>query len=180
MEPLSIPLGDPRVQRMLSLDSGKSIVQIAGDAPDPTGITAHRGALSTTRLTAGKEEVIVVFGDLLMTVDIYAIAGEPTKVHLYCPRCHKLLTVSQERKAIEYDAAAPNPACARVRAMGVPPQVWQQAAQGRLSIEAFSCPWEVGDAPHVAGALHTGVSLCRQRLVIDNNLARDPSVRQGR
>ena len=130
--------------------------------------------MSTTRLSAGKEEVIVLFGDQVMTVDVYAIPGEPIKVHLYCPRCHKLLTVAQDRKAIDYDRAAPGLGAGRLRGLGVPPEVWHPAALGRLSIEAFECTWEIEDAPHVPGALHLGASLCRQRLVIEGNIARDP------
>src|SRR4029078_11074446 len=104
--PLSIPLADPKIQRLLALDSGKALGPLAGDVPDPTGLTSRHGHMWTTRLSAGKEEVIVLFGDQVMTVDVYAIPGEPIKVHLYCPRCHKLLTVAQDRKAIDYDRAA--------------------------------------------------------------------------
>lgn len=160
---LSINLADPTVQRMLqptTRASGKrGLVQLAGD-PD-------HGLRSTVQLSSGKHEVVVVYQDLLMTVDVYAVPGEPLKLHLYCPRCHKHSTVPGERKAIDFEPSAPNPQWARVRELGI------ESPMGRLSVETFECPWEIGDAQHVQGGLHTGVNLCRLRIAIDNNRAKD-------
>lgn len=196
----SVDLSDPRARELLGpprLDHGsdrREVVQLAGDAPDPSGITDQRGRMATTRLTGGKHEIVVVFGDLLMTVDVYALPGEPLKVHLICPRCHKMLHIRGDQKRIEYDPQALNPARRRVAAvtgMSVArvEARWSQdhvrisrgqeearhimslAGTGRVSIETFECTWEMGDDRHVAGAVHTGSSLCRLRLTIDNNRA---------
>lgn len=179
MEALNIDLTDPRVRAMLDgpgpgLATGNrpAVVQIAGDVPDPTGMSRCRGAQSTTHLTDGKHEVVVVYKGMFMTVDVYAVPGQPLMAHLYCPRCHKHATVKGEHKAIDYEPASPNPMCAQIRASG-DPGLAQIADLGRLSIEAFECPWELGDDQHVSGGMHTGMSLCRMRLAIDNNRAQD-------
>lgn len=190
---LSVDLSDPRVQQMLGvsspLASGKrEVVQLAGDAPDPTGLTDQIGRQSTHRLTGGKQEVVVVYGDLLMTLDVYALPEEPMRVQIICPRCHKHSTIRGDQKKIEYEPKAMNPMSATILAMAGGAQQellgsWSRntalvelasiANFGRLSVEPFECAWEIGDAKHVPGALHTGASLCRLRLVIDNNRARE-------
>lgn len=185
MSHVNICLDDPLVAEMLGrpgpLASNKPrpLVQLAGDVPDPTGYSSHRGFQSTTRLSAGKQEVLVVYGDLLLTVDVYVVPGEPLVVHLYCPRCRKHATVRGDQKAIDFEPTAENPMRAHIAAIGasgasgdVPPEV-ARLALGRLSIEAFECPWEMGEDAHVQGGVHTGAALCRQRLVIDANRARD-------
>jgi hypothetical protein len=165
---LSINLSDPNVQAMLGQSdvhghpaSGKrEVVQIAGDP--------MHGLRSTVNLTAGKHEVAVLYKDLIMTVDVYMVPGEPLKIHLLCPKCHKHSTIPGERKAIDFEPIATNPQWARVAEVmpGMNPL-------GRLSVEEFECPWEMGEDKHVRGGLHTGVTLCRQRLAIDNNRAKD-------
>lgn len=175
---LSIDMSDPGVQRMLHGEHPlaprpqRSVVQLAGDVPDPTGLTARRGFASTTRLTAGKHEVVVVYGDTFLTVDVYQVPGEPLMVHLYCPRCHKHATVRGDAKAIDFDPTARNPQRTAIVASGDPSLV-ALADRGRISIEAFECPWEMGEDRHVAGGVHTGASLCRQRLAIENCRAKD-------
>ncbi len=175
---ISINMDDPRVQEMLGIHpqaaAGKrrELVQLAGDAPDPTGTTTHRGALSTMRLTGGKQEVVVVHKDVFLTVDVYALPGEPMKIHLLCPRCHKHLTIPGYRKAISFEPGERNPQRTTIVASGRPELVGM-ADLGRLSVEQFECTWEIGEDKHVTGGLHTGVSLCRLRLVIDNNIARE-------
>lgn len=176
---LSVDLSDPRVQQMLGgqsqLSTGKrEVVQLAGDAPDPTGLTSHTGLQSTHRLTGGKQEVVVVYGDLLMTLDVYALPGEPMRVQIICPRCHKHSTIRGDAKKIEYEPTALNPQAKRVHVLAE--SVAELAAIsvfGRLSVEPFECAWEIGDDKHVPGALRTGASLCRLKLVIDDNRARE-------
>ena len=175
---LQIDLTDPAVQRMLGggpdVATGKrrELVQLAGDIPDPAGLSRHRGHQATTILSGGKEEVVVVYQGMFLTVDIYRVPGEPLRAHLFCPRCHKHATVPGDRKAIDWDPAATNPMRAEILTSGRPELVYL-ADRGRLSIEPFECPWEIGDDPHVAGALHTGGSLCRLRIAIENNRAKD-------
>ena len=172
---LNIDLTDPRVRGMLgqpsALTARPELVQIAGDAPDPTGLSDNRGMLSTTNLATGKIEVMVIYGDVLMTVDVYQVPGEPLKIHLLCPRCRKCSTVSGDHKGISFEPNEPNPQHAALVAMGAAPPV-AAVHMGRLSIETFECAWEMGDAPHVAGGVHTGAALCRLRLAIDGNRAK--------
>lgn len=179
---LAINMDDPTVRSMLGISpqaaaTGKrrELVQLAGDAPDPTGTTNHRGALSTMRLTGGKQEIIVVHKDVFLTVDVYALPGEPMKIHLLCPRCHKHLTIPGYRKAILFEPGERNPQRSTIVASGRPELV-SMADLGRLSVEQFECTWEIGDVKHVSSGIrgvHTGASLCRLRLVIDNNVARE-------
>jgi len=182
----NIDLADPRVQELLgrgpSLATGnrREVVQLAGDAPDPTGATGARGLQSTHRLTGGRQEVIVLYKDLLLTVDLYALPGEAVKAHLICPRCHNCSTVPGDQKRIEYDPLAVNPIRMQIlEASRAASQSWERDALvgladfGRLSIEAFECSWEMGNDRHVRGAVHTGGSLCRLRLVIEDNRAQD-------
>lgn len=166
---LSVDLSDPRVRQMLGapdhLATGKrDVVRLAGD--ERTGLASIRS------LTTLKQEVVVVFGDMFMTLDVYALPGEPTTVHLYCPRCHKHSRVTSDRKEIVFDPMSMNPQARKIRASGNTELA--PLDMGRLSIEAFECPWEMGDDQHVQGGVHTGVSLCRMRLVIDDNVAREP------
>lgn len=176
---LDINLNDPAVRRLLDADHRvdttpkRDLVQIAGDRPDPSGLTPFLGQQSTTRLNGDKQEVIVIYEPMgmFMTVDLYALSGEPVRAYLYCPRCHKHLTIRADQKAIDYDPSAENPQRDRILASGVAELV-AHAQRGRLSVETFECTWELGDGRHVPGHVHTGASLCRHRMVIDNNLAR--------
>ena len=166
MSELTVNMSDPRVRAMLSSDGASPaapVVQLAGDPQ--TGLT------STHYLTRGKQEVVVIFRDLFMTLDVYSIPGEPVRVHLICPRCHKASSISAARKAIDYDPLAQNPQSRRLLASGQPDLA--RSLLGQISIEPFECTWEIGDDKAAKG-LHTGASLCRQRLVIDNNLAKEP------
>ena len=99
------------------------------------------------------------------------------RVQIICPRCHKHSTIRGDVKKIQYEPKSMNPRAQLVKAMaGYGPQeaALVAAAQfGRLSIEAFECAWEMGDDRHVPGAVHTGASLCRLKLVIDDNRARE-------
>jgi len=180
---MTIDSSDPAVRAALSLDqprlqNRRNFVQLAGDVPDPTGVTSHRGIQSTHVLTTAKQEIVVVFGDQLMTVDLYALPGEPVRVQLICPRCLKHSTITSERKRIEFDPKTLNPARGAImelarRASAGLPEVVGVADYGRLSIETFECTWEIGGDKHVPGRVHTGASLCRLRLIIDDNRARE-------
>lgn len=174
-EPLRIDLTRPHVQQMLGGDPRlatvkRELVQVAGDVPHPDGTTPWRGHQSQVSLTGDKQEVLVMFREMILTVDVYVI-GEHPVAYLVCPRCRKVLTVRGDQKAIDFDPFVPNPVRAEIAAAGDPTLTWA-ARLGRLSIEGFECTWELDDAPHVQGAVHTGASLCRMRLAIDNNRAR--------
>lgn len=168
---VSIDLRDPRVQSMLGVESGslasgkpREVMRIAGDMD--TGLSV------TTSLTAGKQEVVVVYRDQFLTVDVYAIPGEPLVAHIICPRCHKQSRIPGDRKAIDFDPSAVNPMRTEILATQAP-SLMTIGSIGRLSIEPFECTWEMGDDEHVVGALHTGITLCRLRIGITNNRAMD-------
>lgn len=170
MEKLSINLGDPHVQSML----GPTMGVATGQTPQVVQIAGDRGVASSTMLNAGRTEAVVVYREMLMTVDVYAIPGEPLKVHIICPRCHKCSTINGDHKAIEWDPTARNPMHAEIELANrqLADRAHQMPLTGRISIAPFECSWEIGEGQHVAEALHTGVSLCRLRLAIDNNRAR--------
>ena len=175
---MDIDLTDPRVQQLLAGDTRsplapkREVVQLAGDAPDPTGLTDHSGLLSTYRLNAGKQEVGIIYRDMVLTVDVY-VQPAPLKIHIICPRCLKRSMIGADRKKIDFDPIALNPTFGRIalvaRREDLPELAHLQF--GRLSVEAFQCTWEMGNDSHVPGPMHTGASLCRLKLVIDNNRA---------
>lgn len=163
-----IDLGDPRVRGML--DGPRTMVQLAGDAPDPSGSVAG-GMRATTQFTAGRQEVLVLYKDMYLTADVYAIPGQPITVHLICPRCHKPLQITGDRKHIDFDPRGRR-VTAEAMASGKP-EIAALAESGELSIEPFECTWELGDETHQPGIVQSGTSLCRLRIAIDRNRAKD-------
>jgi hypothetical protein len=173
-----INLRDPAVARLMGNESGivspasvasgkREMVQIAGDM--------DHGLMSTTRLDLGKHEVIVAEKDHLLTVDVYAIVGEPLKIHLICPRCKHQLTISGERKAIEYDPMALSPLWGLSIMNDLPREYARHHAHGKLSVEMFQCTWELEDEARDKGDVHiiAGGSLCRYRAAIDRNVLKE-------
>lgn len=169
-------MADPQVQRLLRQDRGcstlegprpgrgRALVQQAGDPA--------RGYASQTNLASGKLETLVIYRGQVLTVDVYAIEGEPLQVHLICPRCCKPLRVGQDRKHIDWEPGALHPhqgVAAELDAQGHGPA----PRTGVISIEPFECTWEIGNDPHNAAGLHTGATLCRLKLGITRNVAQD-------
>ncbi len=174
----TVNLSDPAVRALLGTPSAlaerppRDFVQITGDEP--------RGMSATQHLDSQKHEVVCVYrgraGEVVLTVDVYAIPGEPITLHLFCPQCHKHSRVTGDRKAIDFDARAENPMRGTILEYASHrglPELRDAADHGRLSVGAFECTWEIGGERHVPGAVHTGASLCRMRLVIDDNRVRD-------
>lgn len=140
--------------------SREELVHLAGDAPDPlagmAGIEHARGGGVTTtmRLTkTAKGHPQIRYRDMLIEADVYAFDGEPVKVHLICPRCRNALSISSDKKSLEYD----------------PRQ--NVEIGGRLDVETFECTWELPEAND--RKMEFGLGLCRWRVAIDNNIARD-------
>lgn len=110
---------------------------------------ADHGMGSTARLTKsaiGHPEIRYKGkqGDFVMTADVYRTDGK-LLVHLICPKCRHALHVREAAKKMAYSEA------------------------DGLSIEAFECSWELdGDTGRLFG-----LALCRCRLAIDKNVARD-------
>jgi hypothetical protein len=188
---LNLDMNDPAVRQMLSGDESgqasiarpgerkRQMVQLAGDAPDPTGVTSQRGLQMTQRLDMGKQVCAIVYKDQLIEADIYAIPGSPLEVIFICPRCRKQSRITQEMKAIEFNPGSTRP----VRlpdgnkvAYGAPhrmPDGHLLTNAGEISIEAFECSWELENDKHTPGIRAGGLTLCRLRLVIDQNVARE-------
>lgn len=171
-----INLNDPAVARLMGTESGivspgqpkNELVQIAGDM--------DHGMMSTTRLDLGKHEIIVAVGpspsDGVLTVDVYAIVGEPLKIHIVCPRCKHQLTIDGDKKPIDYDRLAENP-LPRSYKNDLPLELARKAVYGKLSVQTFQCTWELEDQMQDAGKdVHViaGGSLCRFRGAIDKNV----------
>jgi len=157
---VNINLQDPAVQRLLGgpspieQPSGKrELVQIAGDAPDPSGISDRIGATSTLRMSdTALCHPIITYKDFVLTADVYQTPSEPMFIHLICPKCTNTLTISAARKHIELDVKA------------------GPKGQGLVSVEPFQCTWEVDGAKRRVGF---GLGLCRWKVAIDKNVAKD-------
>lgn len=159
---VNINIRDASVQKLLGIEDPRvrppderkrDLVQLAGDVPDFTGTTDHKGVQSTLFLNRSAiAHPIVTYKDFVLTLDVYKHEGEPMVVHLICPRCHHCLTIPEQKKAIELelDAGPQN--------------------QGRISIETFECTWELEGEKR---RMQFGLGLCRWRVAIENNVAKD-------
>ncbi len=181
MSELEIDMRNPSVRRLIDGEEQsslvrpgqkkRSMVQLAGDAPDPTGYTKNRGMQSTHRLDVAKVEVLISYrgrvGDFDMTIDVYALPGQPAELHIICPKCRNKSRITAERKKIEFDANAARP-YTFVDGSSYPTN------GGRLDVEPFECGWEMPDAgQHKTGIRAGGITLCRMRMAIDNSVAKD-------
>ena len=158
---LSIDLQDPAVARLLGQPHERELVQLAGDAADPTGAD-DRGRSCTYHLNRSAiAHPLVTYrhgtDEFLITCDVYVADGEPMVIHLICPRCRHALSIRADQKDIALE-------------LGAGPDL-----QGDLSVAPFMCTWERADAgTHVPGmVIGGGMSLCRWRVAIDHNVAKD-------
>lgn len=122
------------------------------DDPMPPGMK-NVGMSSKTDLTAGAiGHPLIRWRDQVMEADVYAMPGEPMKVHIVCPKCHTFSWVKQEAKAMSYEPGRGDP-----------------RNGGELNIEKFKC---MGD--NVEGRRRDfGLGMCNWRVAIDKNIARD-------
>jgi hypothetical protein len=92
------------------------------------------------------------FGEFVLTTDLYPDPEGGMMLHLYCPVCstpekpHNL-RISSSRKKMEYDK------------------------NRGISVETFACTWELPEAD--TRKMEFGMGLCRWRVIIENNVARD-------
>jgi hypothetical protein len=166
-----INLDDPNVQRLLygkevsGLATGtggkRKLAQMAGDYDQ--GVTAK------TKLDATKHEVLVLYkkADVWLTVDVYPMHGEPTTIHLICPRCHHSLQISETRKKMEVDLFAVSPILRMLtdaRDLDADDIAYLRAkgSTGVISVEPFECTWELGPG-----------QLCRWKAAIDKNVVKE-------
>lgn len=91
------------------------------------------------------------YGRMVMTADVYRAGNGKFAVHIICPSCRHALWIKPEVKAIEFDK------------------------EKGLSVETFECTWEKGRGTDETAAdrIEFGVGLCRAKLAIDKNTARD-------
>jgi hypothetical protein len=170
---LNIDMRDPSVRRLMTGGEESSIarpgqqrremVQLAGDE--------QHGLMSTRRLDTQKIEVLVAYrgrvGDFDLTVDVYAIPGQHTELHIICPKCRHKSRITGERKKIEFEQNDTRPYTfvdgSRFPTNG-----------GRLDVETFECGWEMPDAgEHKVGIRSGGITLCLMKMAIDHNVAKD-------
>lgn len=118
------------------------------------------GQMNLTQTAFGHP--FIRWNDFLLEADVYKLDGQPMYVHIICPRCHNALKIDEDHKAIFYE---------RHRAPKFAPFLAEQGIMdhgGSLSIEPFECTWELGPDRQ-----HFGIGLCRWRVAIDNNIAKD-------
>ncbi len=166
---LNVNLADPSTRRLMGTDESglatrkREMVQLAGDE--------QHGMQSIRRLDTAKVEVLVAYrgrvGDFDMTVDVYALPGEPIELHIICPKCRHKSRITAARKQIEFNQNDTRPYTfvdgSRMPTNG-----------GRLDVSTFECGWEMPEAgEHKPGVETLGMTLCRMRMAIDHNVAKD-------
>jgi hypothetical protein len=136
---------------MRTVASDEDLEHVAGDHPN--------GRLGTFDLSQGAlGRVRVPYKDTGIFIDceVYQHAGEPMQIHWMCPRCHgggkgHMSRITGDRKKIEFDPT-------RLKNMG-----------GCLNVEAFTCPWELGEDRR----MEFGLGMCKLTVAIDNSVAKD-------
>lgn len=133
----------------------EELYPIAGDAPDnlPPELAAGTGAISARPNGRAfiRYQSRWAADPFVIEADVYFLPGVPTKVLLLCPKCKNALSVTADRKRIEFQ----------------PPAVGHEGDGGKISIETFECTWELTQQVELGG------ELCRWRVAVDNNIARD-------
>lgn len=188
MSASSINLEDPNVRRILEGGGARSDVVLPGSTrkvalTQVAGDEDH-GITSTQYLNRNKQEVAVLIrpkNSITMAagvsaVDVYAIPGEPVKVHMICPRCRKQLQVDATRKAIDWSPAAPNPNAVELRSILEPDARYVADNLGVLSISEFQCTWELENEMQDKGKddhIIAKGSLCRFRAAIEKNVLKE-------
>lgn len=127
----------------------EELEHVAGDDPEP-----RIGRLDLTQGALGR--VRVRYRDTVVFCEVYQHGNEPMQIHWMCPRClgggkGHMSRITADRKQIEYDPKS------------------QSADGGRLNVETFTCPWELGEDRR----MEFGLGMCNLRLVIENSVARD-------
>lgn len=140
----------------------KELYLVAGDQPDPMGgsVRGQAGQMNLTQTALGHP--FIRWRDFLLVADVYKIAGQPMYVHIICPRCLNALKIGEDHKAISYEPDRP-PKIAPFLANAAVVNY-----DGSLSVEAFECTWELGPERR-----NFGTGLCRWRVAIDDNIAKD-------
>lgn len=166
---------------MDSPQPSKELFTVAGDVPDPagTGLRGQAMGYDFRRSAAGHPKVFYRLGGkhghpVVLELDVYALPGQPTIVHLLCPVCTaagrtNMLTISSERKAIDYERVLEPPPFPGWTAEQMRAALPNGTADGRISIEAFACTWELTPEHR----RQFGFNRCPWSVAIDKNVAID-------
>lgn len=155
----------------------KEIFHVAGDAPDPTGMTNTRGVAPGYDLTGsalGHPMLLHrLYGkEMVLEADVYKMDGEPMYIHLICPMClangrTSALRIVEGKKKLSYDPRADVPTFpgwSRDQML----HTFPHGLGGLLSVEPFGCTWE--ESPELQRGF--GLSCCTWKVAIDNNVVR--------
>lgn len=130
----------------------ESLYHIAGNVPDPSGVDPNQhGMQSSIDMTKGAlAHPLIRWRDRVIESDLYLVDGRFV-LHLICPKCSMpgsphALYVRQERKDMDW-----------------------RPETGELSVEPFECTWELPEGRRQ----EFGLGLCRWRVAIEKNFARD-------
>lgn len=110
-------------------------------------VSGVSSSLNFTKTALGHPKVR--YKDRIMEMDVYRSGEGGYLIHSYCPSCQNAVSIKSENKKIDYDPITNN-----------------------LNIEAFECPWEKSDEL-LGSSRKFGFSLCRLKIAIDNNIAKD-------
>jgi hypothetical protein len=134
---------DPNKEELYTI---KEDIAGPGAHPDQM-VSGVQSTMNFTRTALGHPKIR--YKDVIMEADVYK-AGDLLTVFCYCPRCRHNLSIRSDNKQIAYDPET-----------------------NVLSIEPFQCPWEITEDLLPGQIRKFGFSLCRLRIAIDNNLAKD-------
>lgn len=156
---------DPQTEDLTFLAGDAVVHQAASADPWGSGVIGRSSTVQLEKAALGHP--YIRYRDMLIEADVYpqlgsaeADDGVKLEVILICPRCRNQLRVRSERKAIEWIPGAPE----------IDPHSHEAVVRGVLSIEKFQCTWELDSSANVTGK---GENLCRWRVVVDKNVARD-------
>jgi hypothetical protein len=171
---MHVDLSDPTVQRLMQGDSSP----VAQQAHDPRELVTLGGddaegfATTYNMSKSAFAHPYVFYKDLVLRFDAYRSEGEPLRIHLMCPRCGNYSWLRSDQKQIDHDMSRPPPETLMQRL--APAERRQAFIGGELSVEKFTCSWELRSAgKHVPGLVGGGLSLCKLTLAIDHNVAKD-------
>lgn len=132
----------------------------------------HGGAISSSSTVhldkAALGHPLIRYRNRLIEADVYPLLGAPVgedgkqaiEVIIICPRCEHELRISSLAKSVHWEPGA--------AVLDVERQA--MVFRGQLSVEPFTCTWEINTKTPVTGH---GENLCRWRVGIDKGLALD-------
>lgn len=183
---VDVNLNDPAVQRLMGTGSQSVVMPGSSQAKVMTQVAGDedQGFTSTKYLNRGKQEVGVIVrprNSITMiagvaTIDVYALPGEPVKLHLICPKCKHTLTVDGNKKAIDWRPTEPGPHARALREVLPAEHRYLADNLGVLSVHQFQCTWETEDDKQdnqKEVGIISGRHLCKFKGVIERNILRE-------